>query len=80
MASYPLDPPSRDEFEPRRRSLRTDQGIADSHRFASVELEEPPIRAAYTLALRARQPEFLRGQTLKHDAAHSMWAQEHLVS
>ena len=42
MAPDPLEQLSRDEFQPQRRSLRTDQGITDAHRFASVALEEPP--------------------------------------
>lgn len=34
----------------------------------------------YTLALRPRQPEFLRSETLKHEAAHRMRAEVYLVS
>ncbi len=34
----------------------------------------------FMLIMRARQPEFFRGETIKHESAHAMRPHEHLVS
>jgi hypothetical protein len=34
----------------------------------------------FMLIIRARQPEFFRGETIKHESAHAMRPHEHLVS
>jgi len=34
----------------------------------------------FMLIMRARQPEFFRGETIKHESAHEMRPHEHLVS
>ncbi len=39
---HPLDPLAADEFQSTAAILRRDQGIGDSWRFASIELQEPP--------------------------------------
>jgi primary-amine oxidase len=42
MAQHPLEPLNADEFRQTAAILRRDQGLADSWRFASIELKEPP--------------------------------------
>jgi primary-amine oxidase len=42
MPAHPLDPLSSTEFQSTAAILRRDQGVTDSWRFASIELQEPP--------------------------------------
>ena len=41
MAQHPLDPLSEEEFRLTAAILRRDQGLAETWRFASIELREP---------------------------------------
>lgn len=45
MSSHPLDPLTQDEFRSTQAILRRDQGVSESWRFASIELQEPPKAA-----------------------------------
>jgi len=42
MTQHPLEPLSADEFRQTAAILRRDEGLTDSWRFASIELDEPP--------------------------------------
>ncbi len=42
MALHPLEPLSADEFRRTAALLRRDSGVGPTHRFASIELKEPP--------------------------------------
>ena len=42
MASHPLAPLTADEFRSVAAILRRDSGVTQRHRFASIELSEPP--------------------------------------
>ena len=38
------------------------------------------VGLVFMLIMRARQPEFFRGETIIHESAHAMRPHEHLVS
>jgi hypothetical protein len=47
--------------------------------FGGTMLGISSVAPAYALTIRARQPEFFRGETIIHESAHAMRPHEHLV-
>ena len=61
MASHPLEPLSADEFKRTAEILRRDGHIADTFRFASIELLEPAKQEVLAWRLGEPVPAFVRG-------------------
>ena len=73
MAHHPLEPLSEDEFRQTAAVLRRDQGLTESWRFASIELQEPPKADGEGLARRATRSRARRFAVLWNRADNQTW-------